>query len=66
MTPEELERARAESRRAILKLRPIREIPVQDRPMYLRIVKELAREFANPSPRCLTFDQNGKLLEDGD
>jgi len=60
-----VERSRDECRLAIRSLRPISEIPVCDRPMYMRLVEELAREYANPTPRWAELDEEGKLLRVG-
>ena len=60
-----VERARVDVRMALRKLRPIRCVPMESRPMYIQIVKELAREFANPSPRWVEFDYEGRVLEVG-
>ena len=56
---------RADCRRTIRKFKRVREVPESDRPMMRRILKELAKEFANPSPRWVEFDELGKVLRVG-
>ena len=51
--------------RTIRKFKRVREVPESDRPMMRRILKELAKEFANPSPRWVEFDELGRILRVG-